>query len=82
METTSDLLTERYGAPRYAGQRMTKADFLRWESDDNYVYEFNDGILEPTTSIRQDENYLLTNLENCFYATESFQNGDRLYVAP
>lgn len=77
-EPVTDLLPYQYGTPRYAGHRMTKADFLRWESDDNYVYEFNDGVLEPTTSMRQDENYLLTNLENQFYQTDSFKTGGRL----
>ena len=67
----TDLLPYQYGVPKYAGHRMTKADFLRWESDDNYVYEFNNGVLEPTTGMRQDENYLLTNLENRFYQTNS-----------
>ena len=56
---------------------MTKADFLRWESDDNYVYEFNNGVLEPTTGMRQDENYLLS-LENQFFKTSAFQNGWRM----
>jgi len=67
-----------YGMPRYAGLNMTKAEFLRWESDDNYVYEFNDGLLEPTTGMRQDENYLSTNLENVFFETASFRSGNRL----
>lgn len=67
-----------YGTPKYAGQRMTKANFLRWKPDDFYVYEYSNGILEPTTSMRQDENYLLTNLENQFFKTSAFQNGGRL----
>ncbi len=78
MEPTTHFITDRYGAPTYAGQRMDKADFLRWESDDNYVYEYNDGLLEPTTSMRQDENRLLTHLENVFFKTEAFKEGDRL----
>lgn len=72
---TTNLLADRYGAPKYAGLRMDKADFLRWESDDNYVYEYNDGILEPTTGIRQDENYLFTNLEDAFFRSAAFQKG-------
>ena len=67
-----------YGMPLYAGLNMTKAEFLRWESDDNYVYEFNDGILEPTTGMRQDENYLFSTLENTFFQTASFRSGSRL----
>ncbi|MFD2573767.1 hypothetical protein ACFSUS_24225 [Spirosoma soli] len=78
MEPTTDLFTDRYGIPKYAGQRMAKADFLHWESDDNYVYEYNNGTLEPTTSMRQDEDYLLTNLENHFFQTDAFKEGSRL----
>lgn len=80
METTTDFLVDqnRYGAPKHAGQPMEKADFLRWESDDNYVYEYNDGLLEPTTSMKQEELPLLTNLENYFFKTSAFQHGDRI----
>lgn len=78
METIATVGDERYGVPKYAGLTMTKDDFLRWESDDNYVYEFNNGVLEPTTGMRQDEDYLLTNIENLFYQTDSFRTGDRL----
>lgn len=78
MNPATDLLADRYGAPKYAGQRMDKADFLRWESDDNYVYEYNDGILEPTTGMKQDENYLLINLEDFFFRSAAFKSGDRL----
>ena len=77
-EPVTDLLPYQYGPPKYAGHRMTKAEFLRWESDDNYVYEFNNGILEPTTGMSQDENHLLTNLENLFIKTSAFRNGWRL----
>ncbi|MCY7356693.1 MAG: Uma2 family endonuclease, partial [Rudanella sp.] len=70
--------THDYGTPLYAGCRMEKDDFLRWESDDNYVYEFNDGILESTIGMRQNESYLFTNLENQFIRTAIFQNGGRL----
>jgi Uma2 family endonuclease len=78
METLTIAYDEQYGVPKYAGQRMTKADFLRWESDDNYAYEFNDGLLEPTTGMRQDENYLLANLETVFFQTAAFRSGGRL----
>ena len=56
---------------------MTKEAFLHWESDDNYVYEFDNGLLTPTTPIRQDENQLVTNLDNCFFTTQSFRDGGR-----
>lgn len=74
----ADVHNDRYGTPQHAGQSMNKVDFLRWASDDNYVYEFYNGVLEPTLSMRQDENYVLTNLEDSFYQTNAFKTGDRL----
>ncbi|GAB4018125.1 Uma2 family endonuclease [Spirosoma koreense] len=67
-----------YGTPKYAGQRMTKADFLRWESDDNYVYEFSDGMLEPTTGMRQDEILLYKRISRYFSQTKAYQKGSEL----
>ena len=82
MEATTkpvtDVLPYQYGTPKYAGHRMTKADFLRWESDDNYVYEFSDGVLEPTTSMKQDEVYLFDAIESRFFQTNAFREGGRL----
>jgi Uma2 family endonuclease len=74
----AEVHNDRYGIPQYAGQTMEKADFLRWESDDNYVYEFNNGVLEPTTSMRQDELHILNALENQFFKTNAFREGGRL----
>lgn len=45
----AEVKNYHYGVPKYAGLTMSKADFLQWESDDNYVYEFNDGVLESTS---------------------------------
>lgn len=78
-ESITNSITDRYGAPRYAGQRMAKADFLRWESDDNYVYEYNNGLLEPTTAMRQNETYLYRVIEDYFFSTNTFLEGGRLW---
>ena len=78
VEPGTNSLIDRYGLPKHAGQRMNKADFLRWESDDNYVYEFSDGILEPTTSMRQEEILLVKQLTRRFAQTEAYQHGGEL----
>ena len=70
---TADVHNSRYGMPKYAGQTMDKADFLRWESDDNYVYEFNNGILEPTTGMRQEEMLLIKRITRHFPQTNAYQ---------
>lgn len=86
-EPAIDSLPYQYGTPKYAGHRMTKADFLRWESDDNYVYEFNDGvlepttstgILEPTTSMRQEEILMLRRLTRRFHQTNAYEQEGEL----
>jgi Uma2 family endonuclease len=74
----AEVHNDRYGVPKYAGQTMKKADFLRWESDDNYVYEFNNGVLEPTTSMKQEEVHILNAIENHFFTTNAFREGGRL----
>ncbi len=66
------------GMPNQAGQRMTKADFLAWQSDDARRYEFADGWLLLTTTMRPDEVFLHTNLENQFFLTDAFRQGSRL----
>ncbi len=82
MESTTEPSTQslpyRYGVPKYAGHRMTKADFLRWESDDNYVYEFSDGVLEPTISMRQDEVLMLKRLTRRFQQTNAYEQEGEL----
>ncbi|WP_460911067.1 Uma2 family endonuclease [Spirosoma areae] len=78
METQTIVHSERYGIPRYAGHRLTKTEFLRWESDDNYVYEFNNGVLEPTTSMRQDEILLFKRLTRRFAQTQAYQQEGEL----
>lgn len=77
MET---LLLKSPTTPKFTGQRMSKADFLNWESDDAFVYEFNDGVLEPTLGMKQNEVHLLRNLENAFFQTEAFRRGGRLFA--
>ena len=67
-----------YGVPKYAGQTMTKADFLRWESDDNYVYELDNGILEPTTGMKQEEILMLKQLTRRFQRTSAYEREGEL----
>ena len=65
-------------APKYAGQSMEKARFMRWESDDEFVYEWSDGILEPITSMKQEEIFICRNITDAFYSTLAFRQRARL----
>lgn len=73
-QTTSLLSGSKYG-----GLIMSKADFLQWESDDDeFVYEFDNGILDPTRSMQQKEAYIIANIEDKFYETQAFRRRDKL----
>ncbi|QDK80709.1 Uma2 family endonuclease [Spirosoma sp. KCTC 42546] len=78
MATIVEVRNERYGIPKYAGIIMTKADFLGWESDDNYVYEFSNGVLEPTTGMRQEEMAIIQRITRRFAQTIAYQNDAEL----
>lgn len=81
LELAADIEEERpvrEFTPKYAGLRLTKAEFLTARLDDVFVYEFNDGILEPTLSMQQKETHILTNIEDVFFGTELFRQGGRL----
>ena len=47
-----DVAFAPYGPAKHAGQTMPKADFLRWQPEDNFVYEYTRGVLEPTVAMR------------------------------
>lgn len=59
-------------APKYAGQRMEKANFLAWQSDDAFVYEWNKGILEPTAGMKQEELYIIQRICRKFTGTSAY----------
>lgn len=75
---TTAVSPAAYDAAKYAGRTMTKAEFMRWESDDNYVYEYNHGLLEPTESRRQEELLLFRQLTRRFIQTDAFRQRGEL----
>ncbi len=72
METLT-IEAVREGVPKYAGLSLSKADFLQWESDDDFFYEWNDGILEPMKGMQQNELFIISNIEDKFFETETFK---------
>ena len=78
MEPLIDGVSEHYGMPKYAGQIMTKSDFLKWESDDAFVYEYDNGRLEPTLSMKQEEVFLLQHLTRHFQQTDAYRQEGEL----
>jgi Uma2 family endonuclease len=51
---------------------MTKAEFLRWNPDDEFVYEYNDGFAEQTESMKNNERHIVRNIQRKFRATQAF----------
>jgi Uma2 family endonuclease len=80
METLERLqTTELLSGSKYGGIVMSKADFLRWESDDDeFVYEFDHGLLDPTRSMQQKEAHIIANINYTFYTTTAFQQRAQL----
>lgn len=70
----------RMGMPKYAGKTMSKDDFLRWESDDEYVYEWNEGVLEPTQGMKQEEMQIARLLCRSFTKTEAYRQKGELML--
>lgn len=63
------------------GQEMSLTDFLDWDQGDlgGVKYEWKDGQLEEAGGwMKADERKIVLNLEDQFYKTAAFQNGDRL----
>ncbi|MGA0558061.1 Uma2 family endonuclease [Larkinella sp. VNQ87] len=59
--------------PAHAGQSMSKADFLNWTPDDGFAYEWSNGILEPTYTMKQEELYLIQRITRRFSTTSAYQ---------
>ena len=61
-------------------RRISLKTFLRDYSDkeDGYKYEWNDGIIEKTNSMNQEQTAIYLLLSRLFCQTEAFQNGGGL----
>lgn len=75
MEAT---LLEKSEANLMAGIPMSKQQFLNWNGDDAFLYEFDNGMVIPTDGMKKGERYLVVNIQDKFAALEAYQNGGRL----
>lgn len=51
---------------------MTKSEFLNWDPDDGFLYEFDAGFAEPTTGMKKEERYIVRNLQRAFKKTTAY----------
>jgi len=75
MEAT---LLERPAVNVMAGIPMSKQQFLNWNGDDEFLYEFDNGIVIPTDGMKKAERYLVVNIQDKFAALDAYRNGGRL----
>jgi Uma2 family endonuclease len=63
----------------FDGLRMTKANFLSWQVDDEpFVYEFNNEILESKPGMKQNEAQIVKRIARAFLSTNAQQQGAEL----
>ena len=66
----------------YDGLRMTKEGFLTWQpgQDELFVYEFNNGTIESTPGMRQDEARIVKRIIRGFSQTAAYSKGSELFT--
>jgi Uma2 family endonuclease len=70
-------------APRKNGVKKPKTaeEYLRWNPQDGFKYEWQNGKLQKTnTMIQPDQQYIVDNLLDIFSQTDAYKQGARLSV--
>ena len=58
---------------------MTKADFLSWNPDDGFLYEYDGEYAEQIHATQNTERYLVRNIQKRFQQTEAFRQNNWLF---
>ena len=58
---------------------MTKAEFLRWNPDDSFLYEYDGQYAEQNHAMKNTERYLVRNIQRKYQTTEAFRQNDWLF---
>lgn len=61
------------------GIPMSKEQFLNWNPDNGFLYEFENGLAIPTNGMRKEERYLVRNVQRAFAKTNAFQEGGYMF---
>ena len=69
------------GEPEVADVRipMTKAEFLRWNPDDGFLYEYDGEYAEQNHAVKNTERYLVCNIRDAFVSTDAYRLRTRLF---
>jgi Uma2 family endonuclease len=78
--TMTDQLLLDEDEPEVAEVRipMSKETFLRWNPENEFQYEYDNGFAEQTMGMKNIEYYLVANLEDAFYQTQAFREKGKL----
>lgn len=57
---------------------MPKAQFLNWNPDDGFLYEYDNGYAEQTTGMKKNERYIVSNVLDKFETTQAYQERAKL----
>lgn len=49
---------------------MSKEAFLNWNSDDGFLYEYANGFAEQTSGTKNNERYIISNIQDKFSTTK------------
>ena len=77
MESTLLETTEEKAV---VGIPMSKEQFLSWNPESNFLYEFDNGLAIPTDGMKKAERYLVVNIQDKFATLKEYQEGGRLLV--
>ncbi len=75
MESTLLETTEEKAV---VGIPMSKEQFLNWNPDEGFLYEFANGLAIPTDGMKKAERYLVVNIQDKFVTSKAYQGGARL----
>ena len=82
MSTTISQAEPKPKAARRQPRRISKEQFLREYSDreDGYKYEWNNGVVEKTKAMNQQQSKFFIFLLDLFLKTKAYKNGGRLVM--
>jgi len=80
MSTTTAQAGNKPQGPGRQPRRVSKEQFLREFSkrEDGYKYEWNDGVVEKTKAMNQQQLFIQNSLLRCFLNTQVFKDGGLL----
>lgn len=58
---------------------MTKEQFLTWDADDGFLYEYDNGFAVQTTGMKKKERYIIRNIQEAFRKTTAYAERGHMY---